>query len=176
VNAEDFDALSGAMAEWAADQRADHAARARSRVDWLRRQAAEAATLAGVLIDLAERAAPVRLETQAGPHDGRVEVVTTGLCALRRRDGSVTLVALSAVTALHSSDALATGDRAPAIELDMAGALCALCADRSAVTIAVVGGSQVVGALETVGTELVSVKGDRGLVLVVLDAVTACSF
>jgi len=176
VKAEDFDALRGAMAGWAADQRADHAVHARGRAGWLRRQAAEAATLAGVLIDLAERGAPVTLETHAGPYDGPVEVVTTGLCALRRRDGGVTLVALPAVTAVHSPDVLSTGDRVPVIDLDMAGALSALCADRSAVTIAMVGGSQVAGALETVGTELLSVVAGRGSVLVVLDAVTACWF
>jgi hypothetical protein len=176
VNAEDFDALSGAMAEWAADQRADHAARARSRVDWLRRQAAEAATLAGVLIDLAERSAYVTLETRAGPYDGRVEVVTTGLCALRRIEGGVTLVALPAVTALHSPDRLATGDRTPAIELDMGGALSALSADRTEVTIALAGGREVGGVLETVGTELVGLQRNHRSELVVLAAVTACWF
>ena len=176
MNGEDFEALRGAMAGWAADERTDHAARGRSRAGWLRRQAAEAATLAGVLIDLAERAAPVTLETEAGPYEGYVEVVTTRVCVLRREDGGATLVALAAVTALHGQDALATGDRAPALELDMAGALSALCADRSAVTIALVGGGQVTGALETVGAELLSLKGDRGSVLVVLDAVAACWF
>jgi hypothetical protein len=58
----------------------------------------------------------------------------------------------------------------------MAGALSALCADRSPVTLALVGGSQVAGTLETVGTELVTVQGDGGLVLIVLDAVAACWF
>ena len=116
VDGEDFDALIAAMGAWAADQRAEEAAEGRSRTGWLRRQAAEAATLSGVLVDLAERAAPVTLETLSGPYDGQVEVVTTGLCGLRRPEGGVTLVALPAVTALRGPDRLATGDRTPALD------------------------------------------------------------
>jgi hypothetical protein len=93
VDGEDFDALIAAMGAWAADQRAEEAAEGRSRTGWLRRQAAEAATLSGVLVDLAERAAPVTLETLSGPYDGQVEVVTTGLCGLRRPEGGVILAA-----------------------------------------------------------------------------------
>jgi hypothetical protein len=176
VDGEDFDALVAAMGRWAAEKRAGDAAGPRNRVGWLRRQAAESATLAGVLVDLAERAAPVRLETLSGTYEGRVEVVTTGLCALRRPAGGVTLVALPAVTALRGPDVLATGDRTPAVELDMAGALSALSADRSKVTVALPGGTEVTGVLEAVGIELVCLQGDSGSVLVALDSVTACWF
>lgn len=176
MDGEDFDALIAAMGAWAADQRAEEAAAGRSRTGWLRRQAAEAATLSGVLVDLAERAAPVTLETLSGPYDGQVEVVTTGLCGLRRPEGGVTLVALSAVTALRGPDRLATGDRTPALTLDMAGALSALSVDRTMVTVALPGGTRVAGLVETVGTQLVCLSDDHGSVLVALEAVTACWF
>ncbi len=176
MDGEDFDSLAAAMGQWAAEQRAGDAVGARGRVGWLHRQAAEAATLPGVLIDLAERGAPVTLETLGGPCQGVVEVVTSGLCALRRPGGGVALVALEAVTALRGTDEAATGDRTPAVELDMAGALSALAADRCEVTVVLPGGAEAAGVLETVGIDLVCLRGDQGSVLVALDAITACCF
>lgn len=164
------------MGRWAAEQRAEDAARARSRARWLRRQAAETATLAGALIDLAERSAPVTLETIGGRYEGQVEVVSTGLCALRRADGGVVLVALSAVTALRGPDVVASGDRTPTLELDMAAALSALAADRNEVTVALAGGAEATGLVQTVGVELMCLAGDQGSVLIALDAVAACWF
>jgi hypothetical protein len=176
VDGEDFDALAAAMGRWGAEQRAEDAARARRRVGWLRRQAAETATLAGVLVDLAERSAPVTLETIGGRYEGQVEVVSTGLCALRRGDGGVTLVAMNAVTALWGPDVVASGDRTPSLQLDMAGALTALAADGNRVTVGLAGGAEATGVVETVGVELVCLAGDQGSVLIALDAVTACWF
>jgi hypothetical protein len=122
----------------------------------------------------------VRVETAGGGHEGRVEAVTSGLCALRRADGGVTLIALPAVTAVHNGAGAATGDRSPDVHLDMAGALAALSADRTEVTIELSGGTRVTGALHTVGMELASLRTGRepaaGTVVVVVDAVTACLF
>ena len=56
----------GALHHWIADGRIDEAARARARQHWLERQAAEDATMLGVLIDLAERGRPVTATTVAG--------------------------------------------------------------------------------------------------------------
>jgi hypothetical protein len=86
------------------------------------------------------------------------------------------LVALATVTALRGPDLPATGDRPPALELDMAGALAALSADRCKVTVGLAGGAEAAGLVETVGIELVCLKGDQGSVLVLLDTVTACWF
>jgi hypothetical protein len=183
VEGEDFDAevferLADRLGRWAADQRVAAAAEDRRRAHWLRHQAAESATLAGVLADLAERSAVATIETAGGTHTGRVEAVTSGLCALRRADGGVTLIALPAVTAVRSSAGLPTGDRTSDLRLDMAGALAALSADRCDVTVELAGGARVAGRLDTVGVELAHVRVGRGLaattVLVVLDAVTAC--
>jgi hypothetical protein len=58
----------------------------------------------------------------------------------------------------------------------MAGALSALAADRSRVTLTLAGGTEVEGVLEAVGIELVTIASDSGCVLVALDAVTACWF
>jgi hypothetical protein len=180
VEGEDFDevgfeGLVDALRGWAADERAAAAAGNRRRLHWLRQQAAESATLAGVLLDLSERAAPVTVETLGGTHEGWVEVVSTGLCALRRSDRGLTLVALPAVTAIRTDAELPTGDRVPELTLDMAAALAALSADRCEVMIELAGGASVKGALERVGVELVAVRtGADGTVLIVMDGVTAC--
>jgi hypothetical protein len=122
----------------------------------------------------------VRIETAGGGHEGRLEVVTSGLCALRRADRGITLIALSAVTAVHTGAGMATGDRSPSLHLDMAGALAALSADRAEVTIVLSGGTRVTGVLHTVGVELASLRVGResalNTVAVVVDAITACLF
>ena len=46
--------LAARLERWAAEARVDEAARTRSRERWLRRQAEESGTLAGVLADLLE--------------------------------------------------------------------------------------------------------------------------
>ena len=53
------DRLIGDLRRWAADARASDAARARSRQRWLRRQAEEESTLAGIALNLAERGTAV---------------------------------------------------------------------------------------------------------------------
>jgi hypothetical protein len=173
-----FEGLEDALGRWAGDQRAGAAAGARRREHWLRQQAAESATVTGVLLDLAERRAAVRIDTTGGPHQGQVEAVTSGLCALRQPDGGIALIALPAVTAVHTGLRLATGDRSPEVRLDMAGALAALSADRPEVTLELTGGAHVVGTLHTVGIELASLCVGRepaaSAVVVVVDAVTAC--
>jgi hypothetical protein len=172
---EGFEGLVDVLRGWAADERAGAAAGNRRRVHWLRQQAAESATLAGVLLDLAERSAPATVETLGGAHEGRVEMVSTGLCALRRPDRGLTLIALSAVTAIRTGTLRPTGDRVPELKLEMAGALAALSSDRCEVGIELAGGASVKGALEHVGVELAAVRtGAAGTVLIVLDAVTAC--
>ncbi|MBA2283054.1 MAG: hypothetical protein H0W25_17730, partial [Acidimicrobiia bacterium] len=51
--------LLARLAAWAAAARVDEAAAARSRERWLRQAADEGASFTGVLLDLAERGAPV---------------------------------------------------------------------------------------------------------------------
>src|SRR5262249_37759242 len=74
--------LLGELRRWAADQEVAHLARSRSRARWLRQQAAESATLAGLLLDLAERRATVTIDAAGWAHTGRVRAVSTGLCLL----------------------------------------------------------------------------------------------
>ncbi|MGH9005512.1 MAG: hypothetical protein ACRDYV_20495, partial [Acidimicrobiia bacterium] len=55
--------LDARLQRWATEARVDEAARRRSREWWLRRQAEEGATLAGVLADLLEAGTAVTVHT-----------------------------------------------------------------------------------------------------------------
>jgi len=58
--------LAARLERWAAEARVDEAARRRSRERWLRRQAEEDATVAGVLADLLEAGRPVTVCSRTG--------------------------------------------------------------------------------------------------------------
>lgn len=178
MDARDFERVAELLARWAADDAVGDARRRRSRREELRRRAAEAATLTGVLIDLCERQTPVVLGTRGRPCAGRIEAVTTGLCALRDDDGALVLVQLTAVTSLSADLALTSGERIPDVELDLVGALGALAAERPEVRLDLAGGAVVTGRLDAVGTQVATLRfgglGPGRTRLVVLDAVTAC--
>src|SRR5204863_961971 len=105
--------LIGDLGRWAADSRASDAARARTRERWLRRQAAEEATLPGVALDLAERGDAVVLKTTSGrAHRGRLVAVARDVWVLRSdashgsggEDGmaGATFVATDAIASLRA--------------------------------------------------------------------------
>ena len=152
----------GALQRWIADGRIDEAARARARQHWLERQAAEEATLFGVLVDLAERGRPVTVTTSAtrrvvGP------VVAVGadfaiLCDPRLGDVFVPMERL-AVVRPAPGDALPTGDRPAGITLTLGAALMELAADRPDV-IAATAGEHIRGDMVSVGADLLTIATD----------------
>ncbi len=86
---------------WAAEARARDAVDARVRERWLRRQAEEEATFAGLLLDLAERQVGVVVTTTANRrHTGVVEAVGADFVALRVAGGRTVLVSLPSVAAV----------------------------------------------------------------------------
>jgi hypothetical protein len=177
VDGDAWDELLASLAGWAAEDRASEAARRRSRRRWLSRQVAEAATLAGVLLDLAERRAPVTIDTVGGSHDGQLVAAATELCILRTSAQDAVLIALPAVIAVTSDLIVPVGDRTPPLELDLAAALSALAADRPTVRLELLGGKRVAGMLDTVGVDLISLElgpNPRRTALIPLDAVSAC--
>lgn len=87
---------------WAAEARALHAADARSRERWLRRQAEEGATFAGAVVDLAERRVPVVIVTTTGRrHSGTLAGVGEDFVAVRTSSSQTALVATGAISAVH---------------------------------------------------------------------------
>jgi hypothetical protein len=183
--------LWAALSAWAADVRADEAARARAREAWLRRQAAAEATLTGHLVDLAEAQVDVVIELAAGEHTVRGRLVAVGqdFAVLTTRAGHLSLVATPAVASVRALAATGSpepsGDRQPPLTTGLADALALLAADRPPVHLVLApAGRAVTGRLISVGTDLVTLQpagaraGQRGVaaaaVAVAISAIATC--
>jgi hypothetical protein len=173
------DRLLDELRRWAADEETARISRSRSRARWLLQQAAESATLAGILLDLAERRVVVTVETAARTHTGRLVTVSSGLCVLEEIDDAehcLALVPLAAITMLVSP-VQALGDRVPNLQLDLASALAGLAGDRPTVSLELKSGKRVTGVLESVGADVVTLRidGRTGVVAqLAIDALCAC--
>lgn len=157
------DALVAEFARWAAEQRVGEAATARSRERWLRHQAAESATMAGTLVDLAERGVDVAAVIGARTLTGRLTGVGQDGFVLAEASGAATIVALARLGAVRvaggrAGAAEATGGRAPAGTWRVSDALAALAADRSGIRLGLCGGETLTGVLVAVGADVVTVQ------------------
>lgn len=154
--------LSARLDGWLADARTDASAAARAREHWLHAAAAAEATLAGVLLDLAERHTAVAVTTATGRrHHGSIEVLGADFVALRLAGGGEVLVALSAVATVRTAPLVepADGDRAVATGLALVEVLAELAAERAPVLVVAAGSEAVAGELRAVGTDVVTVRG-----------------
>ncbi|MGH8916767.1 MAG: hypothetical protein ACRD0H_00225 [Actinomycetes bacterium] len=189
------DLLAQEFARWTAEARAAEAAEANRRARWLGQQAGEGATLAGTLLDLAEREAPVVATTGARAFGGAIVGVGRDFCVLAeaRRTALVRLAAITSVQPSSRQTAslqgkgtgeprasmaeIAAGARVPPLDAAFRDALEVLVADRSPVRLVLVGGVQVSGALVGLGADVASVRADeppRAVTYVALEAVVAC--
>lgn len=155
--------LAARLERWAAEARVDHAARQRSRERWLRQQAEEGGSLAGVLCDLAERAVPVAVRSRAGrQHRGRVRAVGDDFVALALAPASAgdVVLALDAVSWVRAGPGAApTGDRAARTGLRLTEVLARLAAERERIlVVALDGGAAVAGVLRSVGRDVAVVR------------------
>lgn len=159
---EGIDVVAG-LTRWLATERADAAAAARARERWLRQAAEEEATVAGTLLDLAERADVVVLQGPAGrTHRGRVRAVGEDFVALRTATADV-LVRVDVVLAIRGEGRPPSGaDRSPALPLGLAEAVAALAGDRPRVRLAAVDGRSLAGELRTVGRDVATLRADDG--------------
>lgn len=147
------------LIRWLAEQRADAAAASRSRERWLRQAAGEEALLAGVLLDLAERADTVVVQgVGARTHRGRVRAVGEDFVALRTGRADV-LVTYDAVVAVRPEGRPVEGaDRPPALDLSFAEALAALAGDRPRVLTMSRDGTGLAGELRSVGRDVATLR------------------
>ncbi len=156
--------LLASLTRWAAEARVDEAARQRERERWLRQQAAEESTMAGVLVDLAERDRPVLVTTAAGrSHRGVLTAVAIDFCALRTTQGIDVLVSVDGVSSVRTQpgDSPTTGDRALTLDLLLHEAMAALAADRPRVLVLARGDRQgIAGELRSVGRDVATVRLD----------------
>lgn len=171
------DRLLGDLGRWAGDARASDAANARSRERWLRRQAAEEATLPGLALDLAERGDAVVLKTTAGrAHRGRLVAVARDVWVLRSdfTDGDggpdgmagATFVATDAIASLRAQPGVsgkpapeAAGARRVPLAASMADLLTELAVEHPDVRVVVLGEPEaMVGQLRSVGVDVATLR------------------
>jgi hypothetical protein len=154
------DRLLADLAAWQADQRTEDAAQARARERSLRLQAEEEATLAGLLVDAAERGEPVVVMVQGGrTHRGQVAAVGADYVAVRSGRGRLAFVALGAVGAVRASGPPASGAR-PAGTTDLVDVLARLAEDRPRVQV-VTAGEVLNGELVAVGHDVATLRLDN---------------
>lgn len=155
--------LVGALTRYLADQQVEAAASARARERWLRQAADEDATLAGILVDLAERADVVVIRTVAGrTHRGRVRAVGEDFTALATGAGDV-LVRHDAVVSVRPDGAPVHGaDRARALAMGLAEALAVVAGERPRVLVVGPDGTATAGELRTVGRDVVVLHQAEG--------------
>jgi hypothetical protein len=155
------DGLAARIERWAADARVDEAARLRARERWLRHQAEEEGSLAGVLADVAERGASVALHVRSGRrHRGEVAALGSDFVVLRSA-GTDVIVALPAVTSVRTlpGEASTIGDRSIGTSHRLVDVLAGLTAERAAVSLVLADGDQAVaGVVLWVGQDVVGVR------------------
>lgn len=154
-----------ALQSWIAEGQVDEAARARARQRWLERQAAEEASLAGVLIDLAERNRRVNVTTRAGHRlSGPIVAVGADFGVLRDHRLGDAIVPTAAIALVRPSpgDDLPVGDRAVNMVLAFGDALMELAPERPECIVAV-GTEQLRGDMRSVSPDVVvlALDGDR---------------
>jgi len=178
---------AGDLERWAADARAREAADARVRERWLRAQAAEEASLAGVLLALAERRETLVLTTAPGRrHRGVVTGVGMDFVAVEGPAGTVTLVALADLADVRVIDdggrpasRTATGDQSGggALGVRLGDVLAQAVGQRPRISVQA-GVASVVGELRAMGSDVLTVRpdGGAGTVYVGLASLSEVSF
>jgi hypothetical protein len=155
------DGLAARIDRWIADARVDEAARLRARERWLRHQAEEEGSLAGVLADVAERGASVALHVRGGRrHGGEIAALGSDFVALRSAGADV-IVALPAVTSVRTlpGEAPTIGDRSIGASHRLVDILAGLAAERAAVLLVLADGDEAVGGVVLwVGQDVVGVR------------------
>jgi len=155
------DGLAARIDRWAADARVDEAARLRARERWLRHQAEEEGSLAGVLADVAERGASVALHVRSGRrHRGEIAALGSDFVALRSAGADV-IVALPAVTSVRTlpGEAPTIGDRSIGTSHRLVDVLAGLASERVAVLLVLADGDEAVGGVVLwVGQDVVGMR------------------
>jgi len=180
-----MDGLEG-LERWAADARARHSADARLRERWLRAQAEEDASLAALLVALAEREETVVLTTVAGRrHRGPLAGVGLDFCAVTAPSGATTLVALDALAEVRTLEA--GGRRRPqavagdaqgraSLAVRLGDVVAQAAGQRPRVSVQA-GATSVAGDLLAVGRDVLTLRTDGASVVYVrLASVSEVSF
>jgi len=153
-----------ALTRWVAETQVDDAIELRRRSAWLRRQADEEATLAGVLVDLAEQGRPVTLHVANGRrHRGRIVMVGADVVELQSSVGEQVIVALDALDSVRPQ---ADGDGvsgSPVITgVSLVEVVGRLAERRERVLVVARNGEATSGELTAVGRDVLTLALDGG--------------
>lgn len=156
------DPLGRRLARWAADAMVDEAARQRARARWLRIQAEEEATVAGTLLDLAERRRPVVLDIGTHRVRGVLAGVGADFVALRDDRGQQVLVRISAIDVVRAEPGGddVRGDRATGVDVGLDAVMGPLAAERPDVLVRTTTGVLVRGRLTRAGIDVLRLRVD----------------
>lgn len=159
------------LTTWANDVQVVEAAQSRRRQRSLQQQAEESSTLVGMLVDLAERGTTIAIRTMRDVvHTGIPAVVATDFVLVRNERVDV-LVRLADIATVRVDPSVAarpaTGDRPAALTLTFFDALFGMVHARPRVVVGLLGAAQdLLGELQSVGTDLVSLRADGSAALV----------
>ena len=156
--------LLSRLARWAAEASADAAAESRARERWLRQAAEEEASFAGVMLDLAERRAPVVIGGRAGRrHRGVVRAVGSDFVGMKLADGTDVLLSLAGIASVRPEPRAvpAPGDRPVTVDIGLAEALAAVAEDRPRVLVVTMADADgLAGELRAVGRDVLTLRLD----------------
>jgi hypothetical protein len=161
------DELVAALDRWAAAQRVASAAAGRARERSLREQAATLATWTGILVDLAEKRAPVTVVLANQRRRGRLVGVGSDFFVLDASPARTALGRSDAVTSLWPEDAAASlpaGGRMATIDLSLMMALALLAEERSPIRLTTTTGLEIAGALLAAGEDVLTVRTDSSAI------------
>ncbi|MEZ5282491.1 MAG: hypothetical protein R2770_18685 [Acidimicrobiales bacterium] len=144
---------------WLAEMRAGSDAMARRRQRWLEEQAAEAATLRGLLHDLAESEEVVAIETTgSGTHHGRLRGVGVDVAVLANPQGhGLVLLATDDIELVRTAKPHLASDRGPTFDVTLQELLIDQMAERAEVTVVTRSRGRHRGTLRSVGLDFVTV-------------------
>ncbi len=169
--------LVGQITRWLAEQRSDDAVASRSRERWLRQQAEEEGTFAGVLLDLGEQNRMIVVHAVGDRrHRGTVRAVAGDFVVLRTERSLDVLIRFDGIVSVRpDAHAPATvGDRTVALDTSLGDVLVGLAGERPRVFVTTLDGTGLAGHLRAVGRDVLTLRldgEDRNLVYVALAAV-----
>ncbi|MBK5223046.1 MAG: hypothetical protein JJE52_09250 [Acidimicrobiia bacterium] len=157
---------------WASQLRIEAASQLRRREHWLRRQAADDATMCGVLVDHAERRSVITLTTVGGGRHTGIAVGAGAEVVVLHAGSTRIIVAIDAVATVQATDighapVNPVGHRVGDDPTTMADLLSHAVDDRPEITLVTRGGGAVEGELRAIGRDLVMVRPERGALVYV---------
>lgn len=157
------DDLVAQVSRWLSERRVDEAASARLRERWLRQQSEEEGTLAGVMVDLAERGRPVVVHAAGGRrHRGTVRAVAGDFVALRADRNTDVFLSYHGIRSVRpgSGEPAVAGDRSLTLATTLAEALAGLAGERPRLLVVTLDGNGVAGELRAVGRDVLTMRLD----------------